>query len=44
MVKECPNLKRLDITGNEFSKSLKKKYTEAFEGKEGVLSKFDDDD
>ncbi len=44
MVKECPNLKRLDITGNEFGKGLKKKYTEAFEGKEGVLSKFDDDD
>lgn len=44
VVKECPNLKRLDITGNDFSKSTKKKYTEAFEGKEGVLSKFEDDD
>lgn len=44
VVKECPNLKRLDITGNDFSKGLKKKYTEAFEGKEGVLSKFKDDD
>jgi hypothetical protein len=38
------NLKRLDITGNDFNKSTKKKYTEAFEGKEGVLSKFEDDD
>ena len=37
-------MKRLDITGNEFKKSIKKKYTEAFEGKEGVLSKFNDDD
>lgn len=44
VVKECPNLKRLDITGNDFNKSTKKKYTEAFEGKEGVLSKFEDDD
>jgi hypothetical protein len=33
VVKECPNLKRLDITGNEFNKGLKKKYTEAFQGK-----------
>lgn len=44
MVKQCPNLKRLDITGNDFNKSTKKKYTEAFEGQEGVLSKFEDDD
>lgn len=44
VLKGCPNLKRVDITGNDFNKSTKKKYTEAFEGKEGVLSKFDDDD
>lgn len=44
VVKECPNLKRLDITGNDFSKSTKKKFSEAFEDKPEVLSKFDDDD
>jgi Ran GTPase-activating protein (RanGAP) involved in mRNA processing and transport len=44
VVNECPNLKRLDITGNDFSKSTKKKFTEAFEDKPEVLSKFDDDD
>jgi hypothetical protein len=44
VVKECPSLKRLDITGNDFNKSTKKKFTEFFEEKEGVLSKFEDDD
>lgn len=44
IMKECPHLKRLDITGNDFNKSTKKKYTEVFEAKEGVLSKFEDDD
>lgn len=39
-MKECP-LKRLDITGNDFPKKVKKAYSEAI--KEGVLSRFDDD-
>jgi hypothetical protein len=42
VLKECP-LKRLDITGNDFGKKLKKAYSEAFPT-EGVLSKFEDDD
>lgn len=37
-------MKRLDITGNEFSKKVKKAYSEAFKDTEGVLSKFDDDE
>lgn len=41
VMKECP-LKRLDITGNDFGKKVKKAYSEAFP--EGVLSKFDDDE
>ena len=41
VMKECP-LKRLDITGNEFGKKVKKAYSEAI--KEGVLSRFDDDE
>lgn len=36
-------MKRLDITGNDFSKKVKKAYSEAFKEAEGVLSKFDDD-
>ena len=36
-------MKRLDITGNDFSKKVKKAYSEAFPT-EGVLSKFEDDD
>jgi len=40
-MKECP-LKRLDITGNDFGKKVKKAYSEAI--KEGVLSRFDDDE
>ena len=40
-MKKCP-LKRLDITGNDFSKTIKKKYIEAFDEK--ILSKFEDDD
>ena len=35
-------MKRLDITGNDFPKKVKKAYTEAFA--EGVLSRFDDDE
>ena len=42
VLRECP-LKRLDITGNDFSKKVKKAYNEAFPT-EGVLSKFEDDD
>jgi hypothetical protein len=42
VVRECP-LKRLDIAGNDFSKKVKKAYSEAFPH-EGVLSKFEDDD
>lgn len=42
MLKECP-LKRLDITGNDFSKKVKKAYSTAFPNA-GVLSRFDDDD
>jgi hypothetical protein len=42
VLQECP-LKRLDITGNDFSKSVKKAYTKAFTN-ESVLSKFEDDD
>ena len=42
VVRECP-MKRLDITGNDFSKKVKKAYSEAFPT-EGVLSKFEDDD
>ena len=30
--------------GNEFPKSTKKQYTEAFSEQKGVLSKFEDDD
>ena len=41
VMKECP-LKRLDITGNDFGKKVKKAYSEAI--KEGVLSIFDDDE
>jgi len=40
-MKECP-LKRLDIPGNDFGKKVKKAYSEAI--KEGVLSRFDDDE
>jgi hypothetical protein len=29
VLKECP-LKRLDITGNDFNKKVKKAYSEAF--------------
>ena len=36
-------MKRLDITGNDFKKKVKKAFSEAFPD-EGVLSKFDDDD
>lgn len=42
-MKNCP-LKRLDITGNDFSKKVKKAYSEAFKEAEGVLSRFDDDE
>lgn len=42
VMKTCP-LKRLDITGNDFPKKVKKAYSEAFK-EEGVLSKFDDDE
>jgi hypothetical protein len=38
----CP-LKRLDITGNDFNKKVKKAYTEAIT-QEGVLSKFEDEE
>ena len=41
VMKECP-LKRLDITGNDFPKKVKKAYSQAI--KEGVLSRFDDDE
>ena len=36
-------MKRLDIAGNDFSKKVKKAYSEAFPSA-GVLSKFEDDD
>ena len=42
MLKECP-IKRLDITGNDFPKKIKKAYSEIFK-EEGQLSKFDDDE
>jgi hypothetical protein len=42
VLKECP-LERLDITGNDFPKKVKKAYSEAFPEK-GVLSKFDEDE
>lgn len=42
VMRSCP-MKRLDITGNDFSKKVKKAYSEAFKEAEGVLSKFDDD-
>lgn len=42
VVKKCP-MKRLDITGNDFKKKVKKEYESAYEDK-GVLSKFEDDD
>ena len=41
VMKECP-LIRLDITGNDWGKKVKKAYTEAI--KEGVLSRFEDDE
>lgn len=41
VLKTCP-LKRLDIVGNDFSKKVKKAYTEGIAA--GVLSRFDDDD
>jgi hypothetical protein len=40
-LKKCP-LKRLDITGNDFSKTVKKQYSEAIA--KDVLSKFDDNE
>ena len=40
-MKQCP-LKRLDITGNDFPKKIKKAYTEGI--KQGVLSRFQDDE
>lgn len=36
-------MKRLDITGNDFNKKVKKAYTEAIT-QEGVLSKFEDEE
>lgn len=42
VAKECP-MKRLDITGNDFKKKVKKEYESVYEDK-GVLSKFEDDD
>jgi hypothetical protein len=42
VLKQCP-LKRLDITGNDFNKKVKKAYAAAFPTA-GVLSRFDDDD
>jgi hypothetical protein len=41
VMKVCP-LNRLDITGNDFNKKVKKAYTEAIT-QEGVLSKFEDE-
>ncbi len=42
VLKECP-LKRLDITGNDFNKKVKKAYSAAFPTA-GVISRFDDDE
>ena len=42
VMRVCP-LKRLDITGNDFNKKVKKAYTEAIT-QEGVLSKFEDEE
>ena len=41
ILKECP-IKKLDITGNDFPKKIKKAYSQAFK-EEGQLSRFDDD-
>lgn len=42
VLKECP-IKRLDITGNDFPKKVKKAYSEIFK-EEGQLSRFDEGD
>jgi hypothetical protein len=41
VLRQCP-LKRLDITGNDFNKKVKKAYAAAFPT--AVLSRFDDED
>ena len=47
MLKLCP-LKKLNVVGNDFSKKVKRAYTNEFKGKvnaqKPVLSKYSDDD